>query len=128
MSVRSRTSLNAALLMLVLLGVGHLFVPFMPDTDKIPALVVYGDVVLGAASLVAAFGLLKPTQWGLILTLIIAILNVLSAAPGVVSAPNTGLRVVTAVYLVVSSVIIALVALPSKRALSVQRASAPQQK
>jgi hypothetical protein len=127
MRIRSRTSLKVALAMLVLLGVGHLFVPFVPDADKIPLLVVYGDVVLGAASLVAAFGLLKPTQWGLILTLIIAILNVLSAAPGVVAAPNSGLRVVATVYLVVSLVIIALLALSSERTPSVHGASAPQE-
>jgi hypothetical protein len=113
--------------MLVLLGVGHLFVPFVPDADKIPLLVVYGDVVLGAASLVAAFGLWKPTHWGLILTLIIATLNVLSSAPGVVAAPTFGLRVVTTVYLVVSLVIIALVALPSPRTPAVRRASALQE-
>jgi hypothetical protein len=127
MRIRSRTSLKAALAMLVLLGVGHLFVHFVPDADKIPLLVVYGDVVLGAASLVAAFALLKPTQWGLILTLIIAILNVLSAAPGVVVAPNAGLRVVTTMYLVVSLVMIALVALPSQHTPSVPRPSAPQE-
>ncbi len=127
MSIRSRTSLMAALVMLVLLGVGHLFVPFVPDADKIPSLVVYGDVVLGVASLVAAFGLLKATQWGLILTLIIATLNVLSAAPGIVAAPNPWLRVVTTVYLVVSLVIIALAVLPTERKLSVHRASTPQE-
>jgi hypothetical protein len=127
MSIKSRTSLKAALAMLVLLGVGHLFVPFVPDADKIPLLMVYGDVVLGAASLVAAFGLLKPTQWGLILTLIIAILHVLSSAPGLVAAPNAGPRVVTTVYLVVSLVIIALVALPSERTPAVHRTSAPQE-
>ena len=113
--------------MLVLLGVGHLFVPFVPDADKIPSLVVYGDVVLGVASLVAAFGLLKATQWGLILTVIIATLNVLSAAPGIVAAPNPWLRVVTTVYLVVSLVIIALAVLPTERKLSVHRASTPQE-
>lgn len=127
MRSRSRTSLQAALVLLVLLGVGHLFVPFVPDADKIPPLVVYGDVALGAASLVAALGLLKPTRWGLLLTLIIAILNVVSAAPGVVAAPNWGLRVVTTVYVVVSLVIIALVALPSLRTSAVPRTSAPQE-
>ncbi len=127
MSSKSRTALMAALIVLVLLGVGLLFVPFVPDAGKIPALVVYGDVVLGAASLVAAYGLLKLTRWGLILTLIIATLNVLSAAPGVVAAPNVELRVAATVYLACSLVIIALVAFPLKRTLSAHRTPAAQE-
>ncbi len=126
-NTRPRTSLMFALVVLALLGVGHLFVPFVPDADKIPAVVVYGDVALGAVSLVAAYGLSKVTQWGRILTLIVASLNVLSAAPGVVSAPNLELRAVTATYVVFSLVIIALVALPSARKPSAQRAPAPQE-
>lgn len=127
MSTRSRTSLMAALVVLVLLGVGHLFMPFVPDADKIPRLVVYGDVVLGAVSLVAAFGLFKLAQWGIILTLIISALNILSAAPGVVAAPNAGLHVIAAVYLVLSLVIIALVVFPSERKPSAHRVSAARE-
>ncbi len=115
MNTKHPTSLLVALVLLVLLGVGHLFVPWVPDADKIPPVVVYGDVALGVISLVAAFGLWKLTRWGLILTLIISALNVLSAAPGVVAAPNPGLHVVAAVYVVLSVLIIVLVGLPSAR-------------
>lgn len=94
--------------LLALLGVGHLFVPFAPDAEKIPSVVVYGDVALGAVSLVAAFGLLKLARWGRVLTLIVAALNILSAAPGVVAAPNLALHIVTVAYVVLSLVIIAL--------------------
>lgn len=114
MNTRPRASLTIAVLLLVLLGVGHLFVPFVPDADKIPPLVVYGDVVLGVASLIAALGLMKLTRWGLIITLLTAALNVLSAAPGVVAAPNPGLRAVTTAYVVVSLLIIALAAFSSE--------------
>jgi hypothetical protein len=126
-NTRPQTSVTFALIILVLLGVGHLFVPLAPDADKIPSVVVYGDVALGVVSLVAAYGLLKLTRWGRILTLIVAALNVLSAAPGVVSAPNQELRVVTAVYVVLSLVIIALVAWPSARKPSARRAPAAQE-
>lgn len=127
MNTRRQPSVTFALIVLVLLGVGHLFVPFAPDADKIPSVVVYGDVVLGVVSLVAAYGLFKLTRWGRILTLIVAALNVLSAAPGVVSAPNLELRVVTAMYVVLSLVIIALVARPSELKPSAQRATAAQE-
>lgn len=116
MATRPRTSLTIALVLLLLLGVGHLFVPFVAGANKIPSLVVYGDVALGALSLVAAFGLFKGARWGQILTLIIAVLNVVSAAPGVVAAPNQALHVAAAVYLVLSLVIFGLVALPAGRA------------
>ncbi len=115
MNTRVRASLMVALVLLALLGVGHLFVPFAPDADKIPPLVRYGDVALGAVSLIAAFGLWKRAQWGRVLTLTIASLNVLSAAPGVVAAPNAALRVITAVYVVASLVIIALVVASAER-------------
>lgn len=108
-------SLVVALIFLILMGVGHLFVPFAPDAAKIPSVVVYGDVVLGALSLVAAFGLWRLKRWGLIFTLIVLTLNIVSATPGVLEAPNTGLRVVTAAYVILSVVSIVLVALPSTR-------------
>ena len=108
-------SLTIALALLVLMGVGHLFVPFVPDAAKIPAFVVYGDVVLGLIGLIAAFGLWRLKQWGLVLSLIILALNIISAAPGMFAAPNVGLQVVTAVYALLSLVSIALLGLPSAR-------------
>ncbi len=108
-------SLVVALALLALMGVGHLFVPFVPDAAKIPAFVVYGDVVLGLIGLVAAIGLWRLKQWGLVLSLIILALNIVSAAPGMFAAPNVGLQVVTAVYALLSLVSIALLGLPSAR-------------
>lgn len=127
MNARVRTSLMVALVLLVLLGVGHLFVPFAPDADKIPPLVRYGDVALGAVSLIAAFGLWRRVQWGRVLTLVIASLNVLSAAPGVVAAPNAALHVIAAVYVILSLVIIALLAFSSERQTTASGVSAAQE-
>lgn len=108
-------SLVVALILLVLLGVGHLFVPFVPDVEKIPSLVVYGDVVLGVTSLVAAFGLWQLRRWGLVLTFTILALNVASAVPGVLLAPNQGLQVVTAAYVILSILSMILLLLPPAR-------------
>jgi hypothetical protein len=119
-------ALLTALALLVLLGLGHLIVPFVPDAEKIPAIVRYGDVALGALSLIAGFGLWRLQQWGMILTIIIAALNIVSAAPGVIAAPNLGLQVVTAVYVALSLVIIVLMIAPSTRKASASGALGTQ--
>lgn len=115
MTSRPRLSLTVALALMLLLGAGHLFVSFAPDASQIPLVVVYGDMALGLLSLVAAFGLAKRARWGQVLTLVIAVLTVVSAVPGVVAAPNLALHVITAAYLVLSLVIFGLVAVPSNR-------------
>lgn len=126
MNTKPSTVVVSALILLVILGLGHLFVPAMPDADKIPLAVVYGDVVLGVLSLVAAFGAWNLKRWGVTLTFIVAALNIVSAAPGVVSAPTTGLRVITVVYALVSLLIIGLMAISSERKVNAHRPAATQ--
>lgn len=115
MNTKRSTAVVSALILLVILGVGHLFVPVMPDATKIPLAVVYGDVALGILSLIAAYGAWNLKRWGMTLTFIVAALNIVSAAPGVVAAPSTGLRVVTAVYVLISLLIIGLMAVSAER-------------
>jgi len=114
-NTKRSTALLSALALLVILGIGHLFVPFLQDADRIPPVVVYGDVALGVLSLVAGFGLWNLKRWGIMLTFITAALNIVSAAPGVIAAPNVELRVITAIYVLVSLLIIVLMALPTER-------------
>jgi hypothetical protein len=109
------TTMLVALALLVILGIGHLFVPFMQGADKIPPVVVYGDVVLGVLSLITGVGLWNLKRWGVWLTFLIAALNIISAAPGVVAAPNVELRVITTVYVLVSLLIIVLMVIPTER-------------
>lgn len=124
MNTKRSTAVVSALILLVILGVGHLFVSFAPGADKIPSVVVYGDVVLGILSLIAAFGLWNLKRWGVVLTFLVAALNIVSAGPGVVVAPNTGLRVVTAVYVLVSLLIIGLLAISLGSKMSAYRTPA----
>jgi hypothetical protein len=42
MTTRRTTAIVSVLVLLLLLGVGHLLVPFVPDADKIPPIVRYG--------------------------------------------------------------------------------------
>lgn len=121
MTPKRSAALLTVLALLVLLGVGHLTVPFVPDADKIPPLVRYGDVALGLVSLVAGFGLWNLQRWGIILTVIVAALNIVSAAPGMIAAPSLALQVVTVAYVVLSLLIIVLVMLRSERKVAASR-------
>lgn len=126
MNTKRSTAVVSALILLVILGVGHLFVPVIPGAAKIPLAVVYGDVALGVLSLVAAYGAWNLKRWGVALTFIVAALNIVSAAPGVVAAPNMGLQVVTAVYVLVSLLVIVLMAISAERKVNALRPAAAQ--
>jgi hypothetical protein len=54
-------------------------------------------------------------KWGLWLTVVVSVLNLLSAAPGVVFAPGSALKAFAAVGVVVPALIIVLVGLPTAR-------------
>jgi hypothetical protein len=54
-------------------------------------------------------------KWGLWLTIIVNVLGILSAAPGIAFGPNAALQAAALAGLVVSALIIVLVVLPSSR-------------
>ncbi len=82
--------------------------------EGVPAVVVYGALVLGVAGLVAA-GLWLLKRWGLWLAIVVCALNLLSAAPGIPFAPTAALRVAATVTVLASALIIVLVVLPTSR-------------
>src|SRR5215212_1207989 len=89
----------------------------IPRGDEVPALVVYTSVVVGVAGLVGAAGLWMLRKWGVWLTIIVCVLNLLDAAGGVVGAPNAALQVASAIGVLGFALIIVLVVLPpSQRA------------
>ena len=89
--------------------------PLLPGSEQIPAVVIYGGIVLGVAGLVASAGLWMLKKWGLWLTVVVNVLGALSAAPGVVAAPNAALQGAAIAGVVVSALVIVLVVLPSSR-------------
>ena len=89
--------------------------PLMPGSEGVPAVVLYGGIVLGVGGLVASAGLWMLKNWGLWLTIVVNVLGALSAAPGVVAAPNAALQAAAIAGVVVSAIIIVLVVLPSSR-------------
>ncbi len=89
--------------------------PLLPGSEGIPAVVLYSGIVLGVAGLVASAGLWMLKKWGLWLTIIVNVLGALSAAPGLVVAPNAVLGAAALVGVLISALIIVLVVLPSSR-------------
>jgi hypothetical protein len=87
----------------------------IPRGDEVPAVVVYTSVVVGVAGLVGAAGLWMLRKWGVWLTIIVGVLNLLDAAGGVVGAPNAALQVASAIGVLGFALIIVLVVLPSSR-------------
>ncbi len=114
MSTRPLPVTVAAILMALISLVG-LPGPLLPGSEEVPAVVIYGGVVLGVIGLVATVGLWMLKKWGFWLTIVVSVLNLLSAAPGVAFAPNAALQVAALVGVVVPALIIALVVLPTSR-------------
>src|SRR5215208_3115581 len=76
-----------AVVLLALLSLANLLSPLMPS-EGVPAFVNYLGVVLGVLGLLGAAGLLLLKRWGLWLTVVVCVLNILSAAPGLAFAPT----------------------------------------
>ena len=80
-----------------------------------PAFILYSGYVLGVAGLVAAAGLWMLQKWSYWATIVVCVLNFLSAAPGLVMVPGAALKAFIAVSEVVAVLIIVLVVLPDSR-------------
>lgn len=113
--MRSRpTSVTVAAVLLGILSLLNLLGPLLPS-EGVPAVVVYGGIVLGVVGLVAVGGLWVLKRWGVWLAVVVGALNLLSAAPGIPFGPNAALRVAATVTVVVSALIIVLVVIPASR-------------
>ena len=111
--MRSRpTPVTVAAVLLALSSLLNL-VPL--PVEGVPAVVVYGALVLGVVGLVAAAGLWLLKRWGFWLAVAVSALNLLSAAPGIFAAPTAALRVAATTGVLVSALIIVLVVVPSSR-------------
>ena len=80
--MRSRPlPVTVAAILMALFGVLNLLFPLLP-TEEMPAVVVYRVGVLGVAGLVATAGLWLLRKWSIWLTIVVSVLNILAAAPG----------------------------------------------
>ncbi len=105
-----------AVILSVLLIVTNLVGFALPTNgESVPAFVIISTIVLSAAGGPAAIGVWLLRRWGYILTLVVMVLNVLSGLPGIPVGPTTAIKVFSALFVVVSIVIIVLVTRPEAR-------------
>ena len=107
--------ITVASILMVLISLVGLPGPLLPGSEEVPAVVIYGGIVLGIVGLVAAVGLWLLRKWGFWLTVVVSVLNLLSAAPGIVFAPSAAVQAFAAIGVVVPALIIVLVVIPTSR-------------
>ncbi len=115
MNAQRPLPLTLAAVALVLLSLGNLALPLLAAPGGPPIAVVLLALVAGAIGFVAAVGLWLRQRWAAWLAIIVAALNALSAAPGIVVAPTLPLRVDAIAAVVGLALILALALLPSSR-------------
>ena len=102
-----------AAILLALLSLANFLAPVMLPADA--GFAVYVIVLLGALGLVAAGGLWMLKRWVMWLTIVVSVLNILAAAPGLVFATEATGRVLATIGVVGFAVVILLAALPGSR-------------
>jgi hypothetical protein len=116
---RSRpVAVTLAVALSVFLILGNLAGPLLPSgsgDNTVPTFVIILGVVLGVIGIAAAIGLWQLRRWGMILTVVISVLNLLSSAPGVVAGPDTGIKILAGASVLVSAAVIVLALLPEAR-------------
>ena len=112
--LRSRPlPVTIAAILLVLGSLVNFLAPLMLPAEAGSA--VYIIVGLGALGLVAASGLWMLKRWALWLTVVVAVLNILAAAPGLVFATDFSGRALATMGVVGFALVILLAVLPGPR-------------
>src|SRR5215210_6630489 len=86
-----------------------------PGAEEAPAFITYSGLVGGIVGLIVAVGLWMLKTWGFYAAIVVAVLNFLLGAPGVVFAPGAAVKITIRVTEVVAVLIIVLVVLPVSR-------------
>ena len=115
MTLRSRPqTVTVAAILLAMFSVLNVLFAFLP-IEGIPEAAVYIGVLAGAIGLVGAAGLWLLRKWGIWITIVVSVLNVLDAAPGIAFAPNAALQVAATVTVLGFVLVLVLVVLPTSR-------------
>ena len=96
-----------AAILLALLSLLNFVSPLLP-TDY-PTVVLFLGGALGVVGLLAAAGLWQMRRWGLLLTIIVSVLNILLAAPGIFAEPHATGKLLAGVTTVGFALVIVLV-------------------
>jgi uncharacterized membrane protein (DUF2068 family) len=104
---------TVAVVLLALLSVLNFISPLLP-TDY-PTIVLFLGGALGVAGLLAAAGLWQMRRWGLLLTIIVSVLNILLAVPGIFAEPHATGKLLAGVTTVGFVLVIMLVVRSNSR-------------
>ena len=80
-----------------------------------PYIIIVMGVLAGTLGLVSAYGVWRNQKWGLILTLVLSVINCLSALPGILFAPTVGVRLLALTGVVIPIIIICLLLWPKTK-------------
>ena len=115
MNTQRPLPVKIATVLLGLLSLASLAAPLLAQAGGPPMFVVAVVVIAGVAGLVAAFGLWGLKRWAMIVTVIVSAVNMVGGAPGIFVAPTTALWVSALVGILLWTLIIGLVVLPTSR-------------
>jgi peptidoglycan/LPS O-acetylase OafA/YrhL len=76
------------------------------SSNQPPYAVFVIEVIIGLIGLVAAYGVYRTQRWGVVLTLVLMVVNVLVSLPGIPSGPTTFDKVGSAAGLVAAAAVI----------------------
>ncbi len=107
MNTKRPVPVTVAVVLLALLSVLNSISPLLP-TDY-PTMVLFLGGALGVVGLLAAAGLWQMRRWGLLLTIIVSVLNILLAAPGIFAEPHATGKLLAGVTTVGFALVIVLV-------------------
>jgi hypothetical protein len=101
---------------LILLPEGATDLAAQGDQPPYPVIVI--KLIVGAVGLLAAYGVFRGQRWGVLLTLILMVLNILGSLPGVAFAPSSVSRVSSIVTVLVAGTVLWLLLRRDARTLS----------
>lgn len=78
------------------------------SSNQPPYAVLLVEVVIGLIGMVAAYGVFRTQRWGVIVTLVLMVVNVLISVPGIPFGPTALDKVSSAAALLVSAAVIFL--------------------
>lgn len=76
------------------------------SSNQPPYAVILIEVVIGLIGIVAAYGVFRTQRWGVILTLVLMVINVLVSLPGIPFGPTTFDKIGSVLGVIVAAAVI----------------------
>jgi hypothetical protein len=112
MNTRRPANVTSASVLLILFNLSAFF---QPDTIKPPLPIIIFASVTGIVGLIAVLGLWSTKRWGWLLTVILAVFNVLGPISGIFLAPTVAGKAISVGLIVGYGLVLVLLTLPTTR-------------